>query len=751
LLSFVFVLRKEYDIGWHIGIYQVHPTKFASIGQRFLFLHLFYIGIMSKPTLGELNNTSFNSRVNEVFDKYRIKDVDEKGQRISLKDYCSKKSIQNEINSYQRLEVEYIKDPAVRGVLVMHGLGSGKTLTAIASAEELGVETIIMCPASLRLNFVGELIKFYGEKYGMPKDYEKMSREEKKKIDKKVITNIEEKYKFISYNSPTFLKQVMEYKQRRDIVHAGIIRAGHNNFDGKFLVIDEIQTFLQNTISGGSKQAIEVFEGALMGARNLKIMGLSATPVIGDPFEFVPLFNLLKGFIYDSKGKQYTLFPTSREDFYEYFVDKEHNSIKNKEIFQDRITGLVSYYKGIKDPEADVLPKHTGPIIVKCLMGSRQWEEYLRVRSEEWNFERKAKYSKEKFVKREYKKEKREAYGTYKMKSRQVSNIALPAYIEDQVKLFANTIISRGEDARKEVEAYKLRLIEEQLDLADLKKNLQSYSGKMYHIVNHIKATKTGCIFVYSRFILSGAHMFSKVLEANGYVNWSKNPNNTGDNYKRFAIIDGRIDEYEKARIQDAFNTAENKDGKIIRILVGTFVIAAGVNLFNVRETHIMESEWRKSIILQVIGRAIRMCGHRLLDKKDRTVTTYIYLSVAPNAKAMAALDTDGGNTVDQFLYEKAENEYKLLESFTEAAREISFDCMLNRAHNDIFCRMCEPTNEKLYPENIKEHLILGSKCITKITKKLKKSKRGPDYREDSEGNLYKWNKAIGAFEPITQ
>ena len=63
---------------------------------------------------------------------------------------------------YQKFVREYIRQASpYRGMLVYHGLGSGKTCSAIAAAESLyGIsdkKIIVMTPFSLRANFLGEI------------------------------------------------------------------------------------------------------------------------------------------------------------------------------------------------------------------------------------------------------------------------------------------------------------------------------------------------------------------------------------------------------------------------------------------------------------------------------------------------------------------------------------------------------------------------------------------------------------------
>lgn len=76
---------------------------------------------------------------------------------------------------YQKFIREYIRNASpYRGVLVYHGLGSGKTCSAIAAAEAIygstGKKIIVMTPFSLRGNFIGE-ISFCGFKHFSVNNY----------------------------------------------------------------------------------------------------------------------------------------------------------------------------------------------------------------------------------------------------------------------------------------------------------------------------------------------------------------------------------------------------------------------------------------------------------------------------------------------------------------------------------------------------------------------------------------------------
>jgi hypothetical protein len=76
---------------------------------------------------------------------------------------CLKKSNLVEVYAYQKFVRDYMRQASpYRGVLVYHGLGSGKTCTSIAAAEALYSQSnkkiIVMTPTSLKENFLNELM-----------------------------------------------------------------------------------------------------------------------------------------------------------------------------------------------------------------------------------------------------------------------------------------------------------------------------------------------------------------------------------------------------------------------------------------------------------------------------------------------------------------------------------------------------------------------------------------------------------------
>jgi hypothetical protein len=191
---------------------------------------------------------------------------------------------------YQKFVREYIRNASpYRGVLVYHGLGSGKTCSAIAAAEALygtaNKKIIVMTPFSLRGNFMSEisfcgfrhfntqnhwvseslisegglayiyarsvlsLSEWYLKKvlerpeeerkvvwlpdFSKPPNYDELSQLDRDDIRAQITNMIEQRVKFISYNGVT-AKELKRYACKVDPV------TGERFFDNAVIVVDEI-------------------------------------------------------------------------------------------------------------------------------------------------------------------------------------------------------------------------------------------------------------------------------------------------------------------------------------------------------------------------------------------------------------------------------------------------------------------------------------------------------------------------------
>lgn len=161
--------------------------------------------------------------------------------------------------------------------------------------------------------------------------------------------------------------------------------------------------------------------------------------------------------------------------------------------------------------------------------------------------------------------------------------------------------------------------------------------------------------------------------------------------------LDATTIQEEKLRIlRDVFSNPKNKEGKYIKLVIGSQVMTEAVSLSNVKEVHIVDANFHLGKVDQIIGRAIRYCYHYNLMSKDNPypeVKIYKYVIALRNNTL----------TSEELLYKKAEKKYHLIKQVERVLQEVAIDCPLNRSVN-------------VFAEEIEEHK--GCKEMTKNTTK---------------------------------
>ena len=217
-----------------------------------------------------------------------------------------------------------------RGLLLYHGLGSGKTCASIVTAEGLKERhnIVVMLPASLRQNYIKELMVCGDQVYRKLQHWEFMEANSSNvmelsqflKIDRKFIMRMKGAWVYDGHKPPNFetLNEVQQIQIEKQILamienkysiynYNGMRRqhlakmselAGGNPFDNKVVVIDEVHN-LVNTIANKlnrepDSMAIRLYN-FLRTAKNARIILLSGTPIINFPNEIAILYNIIRG------------------------------------------------------------------------------------------------------------------------------------------------------------------------------------------------------------------------------------------------------------------------------------------------------------------------------------------------------------------------------------------------------------------------------------------------------------------------
>jgi len=169
------------------------------------------------------------------------------------------------VSGYQKFVLRYFNDYNRRGMLVYHGIGTGKSITSIIWARDLPILYYISIKV-LHKNFRREIFKF---------------------LEGRERTNFLNKIKYIDINNITIPR----------------------SFEGSSIIIDESHIFMNMVIEGGLAKDLW---NKLYETQDIKILCLSATPIYRYPFELSPLFNLLSG---------QELFPRTADEFQELYIN----------------------------------------------------------------------------------------------------------------------------------------------------------------------------------------------------------------------------------------------------------------------------------------------------------------------------------------------------------------------------------------------------------------------------------------------
>lgn len=306
------------------------------------------------------NRQIFINFITSLFEPYK-----EQFENDKLTFSCDEKDDrQFNLLTHQKLIRDYINIyTPYRGLLLYHGLGSGKTCSSIAIAEGIKShkQIIVMTPASLRMNYIESLKKCGDAIYkknqywefirvnptsdtelinqlsfvlSLPDqyiiknngawlvnvkkrpNYESLSTEEKKQLDNQLNEMIKYKYSFINYNG-----------LRNDTLVSLTQNYTINPFDNKVVIIDEAHNFVSRIVNKINRKELYLstrLYNYIMEAKNAKIVLLTGTPIINYPNELGILFNMLRGKIktWSLKLNIESSKKVSQETLYELFKSK---------------------------------------------------------------------------------------------------------------------------------------------------------------------------------------------------------------------------------------------------------------------------------------------------------------------------------------------------------------------------------------------------------------------------------------------
>ena len=617
------------------------------------------------------------------------------------------------------------KNPDSKGLLIYHGLGSGKTCSGIYLANATRPyfidkkiytrKVIIMIPANLNLDpWIKELSGKCNLDSALKRDLKTAKKKYKNKPDKEQIRQYKNVLKehdvyLVHYNAdgakggwredlvniPNRRTDYFKNKYSNNYLDEDYKRT--NPFDDCVLVIDEVHNLSNNFAkdydveSQKRNSKVNLIYNQFMQSKNSKVFLLTGTPIINNPFEIIFLLNMARGG--DLKfGKRQIKFTENIDKFKKRFFKKVDNKImiKNENLFKSRINGIVSYYGGInKEVFADkVFKQFTIPM-----------DGYFRSIYDNC-------FKLEVSISLDVSENSEESFAS-KIFSQQASNFCYPSWIfsiNEQrklkltkkgkkikpIKISPHIMKIRGKkyvfdgipsgEQRNEA----LSLLDNDTQPLNVDNELRQLSPKIYVIIKKIKQSN-GPVLVYSKFKGGfGVSIFTLALEQNGFNNYANNKKGSGLKYMTWTP-ETRKEEYRKR-----FNKEDNKDGSKIKVFVMTEAGKEGINLLGIRQVHILEPWYHTVVDRQVIGRAVRICSHAHIPKnsfKDFTgkkpvsvnnwlVNVFNYMTVTRKKNGKIDLK----KSVDWKMHLAGKLKREKEDFITNLLKQQSIDCWLHNA-----------------------------------------------------------------------
>lgn len=673
-----------------------------------------------------------------------------------------------------------------KGLLIYHGTGVGKSCSSIAIAEKCKTivekyltKIYVLVPGPFnKQNFLNEILKCTGETYTHFYQDKTLviSEIERSRIRKNALNIVNQYYRIMSYRS--FYRKVLGEKIRDKIVSGNKVKVSSRktesgeyerdisidriyNLDNSLLIIDEAHNLTGNEYGDAVKHMIK-------NSKNLRIVLLTATPMKNLADDIVELLNYLRPI--NSQIERDKIFTSQRGHQMEF-------KSGGKDYLRKMSRGYVSYLRGA-DPLTfaeridigEIPPGLSFTKVTRCYMLPFQLEVYNRVVAIQDDGLDIATEAVANFVFPGLSKDRsqKKIIGYYGNDGIHEIRNQLRTNNEEICKKIASTILSE----------YKINDYSNLFYLADGKnitgdifheKYLKYFSIKFYTALQSINQTVygkrgSGLIFVYTNVVKVGIEIFQEVLKRNGYMEYQENYNNynidkttrcyhcgypysdhtrvghvenTNIPYHEFypatyITVTGKSEENadqipeEKYKIlKNVFNDNKNKDGKFIKIVIGSKVMNEGITLANIKEIHVLDVHYNLGKVDQVIGRGIRFCTHRDIISQENP-----YPKVEINKYVVSVNNNE--LSMEETRYKKAEQKYMLIKQTERILQEEAIDCPLNR-------------NGNIFPDELKKYANCGSvdnpcpaicgymKCDFKCGNKFLNDKY-----YDPERNIYK-------------
>jgi len=601
-----------------------------------------------------------------------------------------------------------------KGLLIYHGVGTGKTCSAIGIAEELrdymknaGITQRIMVIASSNVQNNFRLQLFDETKLkqveGVWKNNScvgnKLIREinpvganiSREKIVSQVKTIINTSYAFMGYLQLANFIQENVYNAVYEATEDAALREQievqniQRIFNNRLIIIDEVHNCAKE-----DKRLAKLLLRVAAHADNLRLILMSATPMFNSPREIIWICNLLN--INDRRA------PIQYEDAF-----TAEGVLVKPDLLQQKLNGYVSYVRGENPytfpfriyPDAfapDNAQLAKTPMITPLYyttLDPYQQESYELVMREYMNQPVNIDFNNESY-----------GYAQLQMPLQALNmtfhRVSGDAKFVGKEGLQTNMSFVEKSEKRGEVYEYRKYNYEYKRGIPRIfhETELRKYSSKIADICACVRRSR-GIIIIYTQYIDGGIVPVSLALEEMGFTRYGTSANATqlfkpgaidsepidaitmkpavpGTKFSpaKYMILSG--DKYFSQNNAADINYATgeaNKNGALVRVILISRAASEGLDFKYVRQVHILDPWYNLNRIEQIVGRGVRNLSHCKLEFEERNVEIYLHAALPDNVFS-----------ADTYVYQYAEKKAQNIGKVTRLLKQISVDCVLNHS-----------------------------------------------------------------------
>jgi superfamily II DNA or RNA helicase len=636
----------------------------------------------------------FKKKYNHYPDVNDYNDYDNYLKEISLrKEFCIHyipKSKKDKVKSNFELEPHQLflknllsNNTPYKSILIFHGVGVGKTCSGVSISENFKNnknKTIILAPEKIQLGWKKNIYDPYkginqctGDEYNYEED---KFIKNKEKMSKNKINEHYEMYGYLSFSNSVknYLESNLKHISKKDIILRKQVEIEliKKKYSDRVLIIDEVHNIRDNSKKSDTSLYIEK---VIQHSDNLRLVLLTANPMFNQPDEIISILNML-------------LLNDNKEIIDSKIIFDDDNLLtdETKEIIYEKSKGYVSYLRGENPitfpyrlyPNKNILDNRNKLDLFDEKIESSDNISFLNLYG-----------SKLKGLQHKIYKNVSKDLKTKKIDEESelihISNIVYPTKSSKIDEIYGENGFNKC-FTKSSTNKYSYK--KDIPDFLDLKV-LQNYSCKIKSIIESINESE-GIVFIYSNWLYSGILPLVLALERNGYQKYdnvsvfnsekSKPISYHGKTGKDVASAKYMVIAGESLKLTNNFEkelkvatSEENKNGELIKVVIGSSVAAEGLDFKNIRCIHLLEPWHNINKLEQVIGRGIRNYSHFMLEPENRNITIYLHTT-----------EYEDKETIETHLYRRCEKKAKQIGQLELILKEMAIDKYLFQNANII-------------------------------------------------------------------